>query len=470
MLYYYDYDSSCGGVFMDETVSDVATATADAILTDRGSLMGYLPPMLDAVATAAANVVAVAATATATATAGRSDEKDNFSKSRNRLTDIEEGVATFSLDTVSASDGIAEQHDDADESLNSQSISYTTPDSMRMNKRRGYQVHGHDHRTGNGTGRYQEQRNDLDGGCALEQRNPYDHPPSHSQQRPQSMLPKYEMADGTLTTLVGRPVLSRQASLASTSCSSMSSVGSSLYGGSQHHHRQSSVTLGDFAYAESVSVVKRNHVTFSTVTVRKIPHRSSFTKDEKRSTWYNVREFQTMRQSAVKLARSVETAESSSKERGLERLGKAAVKKLTARRRALNAELKVLRELGWMESDRSHLIVDDLAELFQSYTKVSAHEARVTGLQDEKCAYEYYHDDFIAASSVPSSSSSSLSSSNDEADHIEKASTPVNARSPHSGAAAVAAASGRITSSGGAAQKSSSIGSYWDVVPSLLFG
>mmetsp|Transcript_22681 Transcript_22681/g.53681 ORF Transcript_22681/g.53681 Transcript_22681/m.53681 type:complete len:565 (+) Transcript_22681:53-1747(+) len=264
--------------------------------------------------------------------------------------------------------------------------------------------------------------------ATFEQRNPYD--PNWCSGSPTPMVNRqYKMTDTTphppalpSRPTVQRPALSRAGSLASTSCSSMSmsSVGSSIY---QQQPSTPAITTPGTTTSSSLknqnkppAVVRRDlHVTFSTVTIRKIPHRLTYSKEEKLATWYNVQEFQSIRQSAIKLARSIEsktaaknngeggatgretTIASSQKTRGLERLGKAAIKKLSARRRVLYSELKVLRELGWMGKEKSHAVLDDLAELFRGYTKSSAQEARAIGQLDEKVAYKCYHDDLIAA-------------------------------------------------------------------------
>lgn len=125
---------------------------------------------------------------------------------------------------------------------------------------------------------------------------------------------------------------------------------------------------------------------------------------EKRATWYTATEFNTMRQQCVKLARQLEQSDKkettvssgrpSPKLRGLERLTKTTVQKLLTRRKLLNSELQVLRQLGWKAGTASpgnNCNADEcLATLFQSYTSISAREARTMAKLDAKRAKQCY--------------------------------------------------------------------------------
>ncbi|KAL3905945.1 MAG: hypothetical protein SGARI_004223 [Bacillariaceae sp.] len=90
------------------------------------------------------------------------------------------------------------------------------------------------------------------------------------------------------------------------------------------------------------------------------------------------------------LAKSVDflqTAQQKSDLRGLERVMKQNLKKHTARRQTLFDEIAYLRK------KKNVLSSQDLASLFQSYTKNSGLEARGMAREDEKRARDCYSED-----------------------------------------------------------------------------
>ncbi|KAG7348813.1 hypothetical protein IV203_011410 [Nitzschia inconspicua] len=136
-------------------------------------------------------------------------------------------------------------------------------------------------------------------------------------------------------------------------------------------------------------------VSFDTVSVYKVLHRSDYTASEKANTWFTGQEFLGIRNAALSFAKSMDslvgvqkTKAVQNEGRGLERVMKHNLKKHSTRRKRLFAEIAVLRRHGF-----HRVTPEDLALLFQSYTHVSALEARAMGRDDEVRARDCYSDD-----------------------------------------------------------------------------
>ncbi|KAG7337323.1 hypothetical protein IV203_014097 [Nitzschia inconspicua] len=147
--------------------------------------------------------------------------------------------------------------------------------------------------------------------------------------------------------------------------------------------------------AKSTSGGTTKKVSFDTVSVYKVLHRSDYTASEKANTWFTGQEFLDIRNAALSFAKSMDslvgiqkTKAVQNEGRGLERVMKHNLKKHSTRRKRLFAEIALLRRHGF-----HRVTPEDLALLFQSYTHVSALEARAMGRDDEVRARDCYSDD-----------------------------------------------------------------------------
>jgi hypothetical protein len=140
-------------------------------------------------------------------------------------------------------------------------------------------------------------------------------------------------------------------------------------------------------------------VSFHTVSIYKVLSRNDYTETEKTATWFTGQEFLHIRNSALDLAKAMDSMMGLHKTkmlqeqgRGLERILKHNLKKHSARRKALFHEIAILQRHGGFRNI-TVTTPDDLAMLFQSYTHISSLEARAMGRDDEIRARDCYSDD-----------------------------------------------------------------------------